>query len=238
MAQRELSTDRPDKTESPQTVDAGRFQIELDLATYTFDRSGDERRHSISAVPFNLKYGMDRDTDIQLIVAPYQRQTVTDMSGGRTSIAGFGDVTLRVKHNLWGNDSGKTALAIMHFVTLPTARDGLGAEGVAVGLIVPLSVKLSDEVGLGLMTQVDAVREDGRYRASFINSVTLAFSLTDHLGAYTEIYAEHTQGWVVTGDAGLTYAIGEDIQLDLGLNLGLSTPADDVAMFVGVSRRF
>ncbi len=35
---RELSTDRPDKTESPYTVDAGRVQVELDLVTYTSDR--------------------------------------------------------------------------------------------------------------------------------------------------------------------------------------------------------
>ena len=34
---RELSPDRPDKTESPYTVDAGHFQIEMDFANYTFD---------------------------------------------------------------------------------------------------------------------------------------------------------------------------------------------------------
>ena len=31
---REMSTDRPDKTESPYTVDAGHFQIESDLFAY------------------------------------------------------------------------------------------------------------------------------------------------------------------------------------------------------------
>lgn len=31
---REMSTDRPDTTESPYTVDAGHFQFELDLAEY------------------------------------------------------------------------------------------------------------------------------------------------------------------------------------------------------------
>ena len=34
---RDMSTDRPDKTESPYTVDAGRFQIETDLVAYTHD---------------------------------------------------------------------------------------------------------------------------------------------------------------------------------------------------------
>ena len=37
-AMRELSTDRPDQTESPFTVDAGHVQVEMDLATFTYDR--------------------------------------------------------------------------------------------------------------------------------------------------------------------------------------------------------
>src|SRR5262245_25948677 len=35
---REMSTDRPDQTESPYTVDAGHFQMEMDLGIATFDR--------------------------------------------------------------------------------------------------------------------------------------------------------------------------------------------------------
>src|SRR2546423_15411810 len=35
---RELNTDRPDRTEGPYTVDAGHVQLELDLASYSYDR--------------------------------------------------------------------------------------------------------------------------------------------------------------------------------------------------------
>src|SRR5258705_1142018 len=35
---REFNTDRPDKTESPYTVDAGHMQLEMDLANYSYDR--------------------------------------------------------------------------------------------------------------------------------------------------------------------------------------------------------
>src|SRR5205807_425866 len=36
---RELSADRPDKTDCPFTVDAGHFQVEMDLANLTYNRS-------------------------------------------------------------------------------------------------------------------------------------------------------------------------------------------------------
>ncbi|MES2753968.1 MAG: transporter [Pseudomonadota bacterium] len=240
---RELSTDRPDKTESPITVDAGHVQVELDFATYTHDRAGAVRTDELSVVPINLKYGIGRDTDVQVIVEPYLRATER-VAGARDRTDGFGDITVRLKQNLWGNDGGKTALALLPFVRLPTSRDGLGIDTVEFGLIVPLSIELSDAVGVGVMTEIDRVeRADGAgHTAKFINSATASFALTDKLNLYTELYTERAArggaGWIVTGDTGLTYALSDDVQLDAGTNIGLTRAADDVQLFVGLSRRF
>jgi hypothetical protein len=237
---REMSTDRPDKTESPYTVDAGRFQFELDVATYTTDRSGGVRAETLSVAPVNLKLGLDRATDLQLIVEPYLRRTVTDRRfGTRATVDGFGDVTIRLKRNLWGDDGGPTAFALMPFVKLPTNAGDLGNDKVEFGVIAPLAIALSDRIGLGLMTEVDMVEDGGRgYRANFINSATLGFALTDRLGMYTELFAERGDEWVVTGDVGFTYALSDYTQLDAGANLGITRAADDLAVFVGLSRRF
>lgn len=240
-AERELSTDRPDKTESPYTVPKGQIQIEMDLANYTRDRSDDVRVETMGAVPFNLKLGIDDATDLQLVVAPYIHQTATDRrSGARTTTEGFGDVTIRLKRNLWGDDGGKTAFALMPYVTLPTGRAGLGTSKVEFGLIAPLAIGLSDGIDLGLMTEVDVVEaDDGRGRdVSFVNSATVGFSLTSQLGLYTELFTERGNQWIVTGDIGVTYAIGKNTQLDVGVNLGLNKAADNAAAFVGLSRRF
>ena len=244
-ALRELSTDRPDKTESPYTVDAGHFQIELDFVNYTRDRGGQSRAETVGVLPFNLKLGLTNSTDLQLLVEPYVRQEVTDRTtGARDTVSGFGDVTLRLKQNLWGNDGGRTALALMPFVKLPTSSNGIGNDAVEFGLIVPLAIGVSDRVGIGLMTEIDVLEEsdgDG-YAASFINSATVSFALTERLGLYTELFTERSteQGarWVVTGDVGLTYGLTDDLQLDGGVNLGLTEAADDLQLFVGISRRF
>src|SRR5688572_30011950 len=55
---RDLSTDRPDKTESPYTVDAGRIQIETDLVAYTHDRQDGITTRAFDVLPFNLKIGL------------------------------------------------------------------------------------------------------------------------------------------------------------------------------------
>src|ERR1039458_221434 len=54
-AMRELTPDRPDKTESPYTVDAGHFQLEMDFANYTRDDAEGVRTAAWNVAPFNLK---------------------------------------------------------------------------------------------------------------------------------------------------------------------------------------
>src|SRR5215207_10777024 len=59
---REMSTDRPDKTESAYTVDAGHFQFEMDVLNYAYDRNNglpdDTTIESVAIAPINLKLGL------------------------------------------------------------------------------------------------------------------------------------------------------------------------------------
>ena len=246
---REMSTDRPDVTESPHTVDAGHFQIETDLASYTYDRHNPERVdvrvEGWSFLNLNLKAGLWHDTDLQLILPVVNGQRITDFeAGGVQRDRGFGDVTVRLKRNLWGNDGGATALALMPFVKFPTASGELGNGAVEGGLIVPLGVDLSGGWTMGVMAEFYINRdESGRdYHVEFLNSITFSRKLVGELGAYVEFVSlantESGSDWIVTGNGGFTYAVSEDLQLDAGVNIGLTRAADDVNPFIGVSWRF
>jgi hypothetical protein len=98
---------------------------------------------------------------------------------------------------------------------------------------------------MGLMTEVDFLRGepgDGRYHASFVNSITFAHDIWGKLGGYVEFFsevsAERGSRWIGTVDLGLTYALTDDIQLDAGVNIGATKSADDINPFVGLSWRF
>ena len=236
--EREFSTDRPDRTESPFTVPAGSAQIELDLATYTRDRSGGTLTESVSVAPINLKFGVADNADLQVVLSPYVRQRQASGRAVRT-IDGIGDVTIRFKRNLIGNDGGTVALGIMPFVTLPTAREGLGAGFVEGGVILPVSVGLTKTLSLGAMSEVDLTREDrDHYAAAFVNSAALGVALSDRIGVYSELYTERNRNWIVTGDLGLTIRTDDVTQFDVGANIGLNRAADDLTVFAGFARRF
>lgn len=244
---REMSTDRPDKTESAYTVDAGHFQFEMDLVTYARDeeRSGGTttKVDAWAVAPINLKVGLCNRVDLQLVLETYVDVRVR--SGGVTrTMRGYGDTTVRLKYNLWGNDGGPTAMAAMSYVKLPTNQDDLGNDSVEGGLILPLAASLPGGFGMGLMTQFDAVRDsdDRGYHAEFINTITLGHDIVGKLGGYVEFFsavsAERGSSWIGTLDFGLTYGFTDNIQLDAGVNIGVTKSAADVNPFVGLSWRF
>ncbi len=246
-ALRDMSTDRPDKTESPYTVDAGRVQVELDFVTWMRDDDDRARLRTerINVAPINVKLGLSRSADIQVIFDSYLRETVADRAtGAMTRAEGVGDVTVRLKRNLWGNDGGRTAFGVMPFVKLPTNTNGLGNNAVEFGIIAPLAIAVAPGVGVGLMTEFDFLRSSNGngLSPSFVNSATLGFDLSERMGLYAEIFTEKrgeaNSDWIVTFDAGLTFALTDDVQIDTGVNLGLTRAADDVSLFVGLSRRF
>ncbi|HEU4678567.1 MAG TPA: transporter [Terrimicrobiaceae bacterium] len=113
---REMSTDRPDKTESAYTVDAGHFQFEADLVSFGIDRwnADGKRGFGANVANVNLKAGLYNNVDLQLVVENYVYEQVrADSVTVRKS--GFGDLTTRLKVDLWGNYGGRTAFAVFLF---------------------------------------------------------------------------------------------------------------------------
>lgn len=240
---RDMSTDRPDTTESAYTVDAGHFQIELSFADFSYDERDGVTTRALAAAPVLVKAGLFHNVDLQLGLDPYTTIHTED-SGVSDTINGFGDTIIRLKVNLWGNDEGETALAIMPFIKLPTADDNLGNDEVEGGLIVPFAISLPDEISVGLMAELDFNRNasDDGFDLVFVHTATIGRPLWDELGGYLE-YAGFADlngdaDYAAYFDTGLTYALTSDFQFDAGLRLGLTDASDDVGIFTGVSLRF
>ena len=246
---REMSTDRPDKTESPFTVDAGHFQIEMDLAGYTHDRHNaartDPRVETIAVAPINLKVGLGNAADFQLILQSWNRVRTDDRAAGTiTQNRGYGDTIARMKVNLWGNDGGTTAFAVMPFLKLPTSHGQLGNNAVEGGVILPFAMELPHGWSMGVMTEIDInerASANGHHPA-FVNTITFGRDIVGWLGGYVEFFGEadteSNSDWIGTFDCGFTYALTKDLQLDAGINIGLTRAADDLNPFVGISWRF
>lgn len=225
---REMSPDRPDTTESPYTVEPGKFQVESTLFGYSRDGS----LTTWSLAESNLKTGVTEDIDLHLVLRPWIKE-----EGGAE---GFGDVDVRLKYNLWGNDGGKTAGALMPFVTVPsqTAISTGEWEG---GLIFPVAVELTEKLGLGFQTELDRVwnEDDRNHDWDFLHSAVLGYDLTDKVGVFLEyvgVAGDHP--YVATANAGFTFAASDDVQWDIAIGVGLNDAAEDLSLIQGISFRF
>jgi hypothetical protein len=243
---RELSTDRPDTTESPYSVDKGHFQFEAELISWGRDKVDGVTTTEL-APGVNLKVGISDNADLQVVVG-YLRVSEDDGTNTQT-VSGLDDVTIRLKYNLWGQDGGDqpTAGALMPFVTLPAHGDKLDpvlGDDASFGLIAPVGFSLPNDWGAAVMAELDFVRNsaDDGWTTELLLSMTAAHDITDRSAGFVELVsisgAERNSTAEAYFDTGITYAITEMVQFDVGTNIGLTRDSQDLRLFSGLSSKF
>jgi hypothetical protein len=201
---RDLSPDRPDVTESPYTVDAGHYQLEMDFANFTYDKT----------------------------------------AGTTPKAWDVGDFTTRLKINLWGDDGGKTAFALLPFIKFPTSTDNLGNNAVEGGVIFPLAVSLPYDFDVSLEAAASFMKNDdsGGYHEEFIASASVDHQIIGKLSGFVEFFSNFTteshSGWAGSVDTGFEYLLKKNIQLDCDCYFGVTHAAPDFNPFAGITVRF
>ena len=246
---REFDTDRPDKTNSPHTLDAGHFQLEMDAFAFSHDRNttarDSVRNDNWTFANANLRIGLTNWLDLQLLIPFYQVNRDHDtLAGTVAKQQGIGDLTVALKMNFWGNDGGKTSGGLELFVKAPTANHNLGNGKVEGGALILLGASLPGDFDLGINTGVTATANDtgDGHHAEFINSISVSRKIAGPLSAYAEFWSDVSvqahAPVAATVDLGLLLMLGKNVQLDTGVNLGVTRTAPDVQTFFGVSVRF
>jgi hypothetical protein len=250
-AMRELATDRPDKTEVPFTVDAGHFQLEMDLFSYSYDslnvEGADRVEEAWAFGPINLKLGLLANLDAEVVFEAYREVQTTDRTGpteAMTRRSGIGDTVLRAKLNFWGNDGGPTALGILPALKLPTSQDDLRSPHVGGGILLPFYAELPWELELGMGSGWGLFREEDAadYHHELVNSIGLGRRFGRYWSGYIEFWTlldpDASADWEGTFDFGVNYWFTEDFKLDAGLNFGVTPAAPDWQPFLGLSWRY
>ena len=173
-------TGRPGQTESPIAVPKGYFQIETELGGYSRDKAAGVTSTETDIASTSFRYGLADGADVELVVSPYVR---THASGPGFADTGFGDVTLRARRTFFGESGEGPSFALIGFVTLPTARSGLGADKVEGGLIATGVAPLSPKASLTL-TFGAADIHDGKYEGDVYGGANVSFALTEKAGVY------------------------------------------------------
>jgi hypothetical protein len=243
---RDLCPNRPGLGTPACTVDKGRVMVETDVADWTRDDNADARVDTVLIGDTLVRMGVSDHIELQLGWTPFGHQRQRDRASGVVDVADrVGDAIFGTKVNWAGADGKGFAGAVQVQVMVPAGRTPIGAGDWGASLVLPLSYELPNGLSLQASPEIDAaVDADGQGRhAAWGGTLGLGFALTDDLSAGVEtqlVRDEDPAGHTTRALAGasLAWQRGKDLQLDLGMNLGLNRDSSDVQLYAGVSRRF
>lgn len=243
---RDFDADRPDQAVGAHTVDAGHVYLELDFANYTRDR------HSLdgtatdqwNVAPVNLRLGLWPSVELDLQYDGYTNLRTRDPAGGQTR-SGAGDLSLRSKINLFGNDGGHLSVALVPLLRLPTSTAGLAGRAVEGGAGVAVSARLPGGFSLTASAEVACVRNsrDAYYVVDSHEAVSISHELgikevSGFVEFAGEVSSESPSAVAGQVDAGVLWQISDRLQLDVDCYFGVTRNAPDFVPFAGLAVRY
>lgn len=236
-----ICTDRPTKANAVCTVPKGSFQLETTALGWTLTKAGGAKSRTFSVGSSLLKYGLTDRSDMQLGFTPYVR---IRNSGSSENQSGVGDITVRYKHRVSAGES-PVQVDLLPFVKIPAAKQGIGNRKLEGGLAVPISFGLGGGVTATLGPELDLLADgDGHGRhLALVNLVNLSAPIAARLTLIGELWSNlnfDPSGTLkqASADAAVAYALSPSVQLDAGVNAGLTPDTPEVEIYAGVSLRF
>jgi hypothetical protein len=238
-----LVSDRPDFTEASTTVGAGITQIEMGY-TFIHDREGNTETQQHSFPESLFRIGMFADWLEARIAMNFGSQGVTVGGAPLTSSTGSEDLYLGFKIALTEQDGWLPEMAVIPQMTVPIGQDPFTADIVCPGVNWLYGWEINDFLTTAGSTQFNkSVDDDGTVYTEWAQSWTIGYTLGEHWGAYTEVFALFPSGASTAlpeyyFDAGFTFPITNDLQFDVRGGIGLNEPADDYFVGSGMVVRF
>jgi hypothetical protein len=250
---RDMDTDRPDKTNTPHTIDAGWVQLETGFFDYVYYRNryqgANARTDSLDLAQLNFRLGVLENLELNVVIDPYDFQRNIDYQTNQSSHQnGIGDTVVGGKFNFWGNDMDDkvwaTALGIQPQFKIPSARENLGNGHPELFVGLPFLVNLPGGFHLGLQPTISWERNSTNtgQTTGFQNSASLDRVLIGKFDVYLEYWShvstQRHQESQQTLDVGFTYPWNDNVTFDSGVNFGLNKASDTIEVVSGVSIRF
>ncbi len=221
-------------TETPHTVAPGKFLVEMDAISLSFNRedSGPNKYRALGLATTLLSTGVSHDVDVQVGVQFFLRQSY-ELFGASTRRSGLGDVTLRSKWTYWRDEKRGMAAAVIPYVKVPTSTGGVGNNHTEGGVIFPWELTLGKDAYFGAMASWDVVRNDDNdgYDSQWFASTYIYQKIVGPISAYAEatLQVSSASASSFTGGigGGMTWDLSKSLMLDYGVNRGLGNRATD-----------
>tara|TARA_R110002072_G_scaffold22615_1_gene79497 strand:+ start:344444 stop:345229 length:786 start_codon:yes stop_codon:yes gene_type:complete len=232
----ELITDRPDATESPNTVPKGYIQIETG-AFYEADEENALRSETYVYNTTLLRYGILNNLEFRLGWNFEEVRFETNGIEADNVLSGFSPLLAGMKLEVVEETGLIPEIGLLGHLYLPFfAASDYRPETTGVDIRFSFAHTLSNTSGLAYNLGAQWLDDTGE--AAYVYSLVYGHSIFEKLGVYAELYGDLPEDsrsnhfW----DAGFTYLLKPNVQLDATVGSGLSG-GQDMLLSIGMSVR-
>jgi hypothetical protein len=228
-----IDADRPDFTESTETVPPGSIQAE---GGYTYSRDESGTNHSIGELL--IRVPATSHAEARVAVNSY---SITRTAGSVQR--GFEDIEIGTKVRLIDHEERSLipSVSILALTTLPTGHRGIGSRTMQPTAKLALGWQLSERFSLQSNSNYTYASEDGTRFSQWANSVSFGADLTPRLESFLEWFGTSPASLGARRadylDAGAAMRFGTSLRLDARVGINTRTTKNYFAG-VGVSRRW
>lgn len=232
-----LNSDRPLQSESPFLMNKGYFQIETGVMYVERD---DKEKHleRIRLGTTNLRYGVFSNFEVRISDSYEFMHVQTKEDSHDSTESGLGPLTAGFKVLITKEKGIRPAISILGSITFRHLGDEVFSPTYSypIGKLLCLhSITKKLSLGYNIGFAYNGETADG----FFIYAAYLGYYITNKLWSFGEVYGNFDHGDAPNnrGDAGLSYLIRKNLQVDLSAGIAFDRDIDSFFASAGVSWR-
>lgn len=231
-----MITDRPDATESPNTVSKHYLQVEAGGFYESFE-TNDFKTEVYGYNTTLLRYGLLDNLELRLGWNFEETRFSFQGEESPNVLSGFSPLLAGVKVAIAEEDGWKPTIGLLGHLYLPlSASTDYRPETTGVDFRLSFAHTLSEKSSIGY--NIGAQWRDDSPEAAYIYTLSYGYSVTEKVGLYAEVYGDLPEDsranhlW----DAGVTYKLKPNFQLDATVGRSF-TEGQDILLSLGASIR-
>lgn len=238
VLQKPLITDRPDQTESAETILPGYFQIETGVLFNKTNFRLMGVNYVVKSYDFAgtlVRIGLNSKTELRIGSSILYRKTkVLNKSEITTGLSGL---SIGTKFRLLQDSNSYPNISAIINFNLPVGNNSFRPQNIEPEIVLISAKELSDI--LTLSVNVGSGWNSTDDNLNYFYSLSLGISLTGKLSSFIEYYGNSSSNISAVNkmDTGFTYLITNNMQYDISGGLDLKTGTSDWFISSGFSFR-
>ena len=205
----QISTDRPDQTESSLVLPKGTIQIENGFVS---------RKNELIFPNTLFRIGISKKFEFRI-----NTNYIFKTNENENKISNFSDLEIGTKIQIYSSETSKTSIAFLTHLSIPSANEYYSNNTTGLLSRILISHELNNNFNIGYNIGYDKFKNE---EGAIVYTVALGKGI-NNWGIYCELYGNISDSQSdLYFDGGLVYLLKDNLQLDVSYGAGINNTSN------------